>query len=100
MKVYDLSCAHSHRFEGWFSSEQDFHTQSAQQLIECPICGDCAIEKMPSAPRLNLSNASAARQDSGSQPETATLFQSQWLALARKIIANTEDVGQGFAEEA
>src|SRR3954463_13924488 len=81
MKVYNLRCAHSHRFEGWFSSEQDFHAQAAQQLIECPMCGDRAIEKLLSAPRLNLSNASAAKQDSGVKPDAVAQMHAQWLVL-------------------
>ncbi len=60
MKVLDLQCAHGHAFEGWFSSENDFQDQLARQLLECPLCGDGTITKLPSAPRLNLGAASAA----------------------------------------
>jgi hypothetical protein len=100
MKVYNLRCAYAHRFEGWFSSEQDFQEQSAQKLIECPLCGDHEIEKLPSAPRLNLSNPLAAKQDSAARPDAAAQLNAHWLALARQIVANTEDVGERFAEEA
>ena len=54
MKVLNLRCAHDHRFEGWFASGEDFETQSAGGLVECPLCGDKAIERLPSAPRLNV----------------------------------------------
>lgn len=67
MKVLDLACAQAHVFEGWFASEDDFQTQLARGLIECPVCSDKHIEKRLSAPRLNLrttgrpdENASAA----------------------------------------
>jgi hypothetical protein len=94
MKVYNLCCEHEHRFEGWFSSEADFVTQSSQELIECPMCGNHQIKRLPSSPRLNLSGATARASDNHAQ------LQEQLMEFARKVIANTEDVGNQFAEEA
>jgi hypothetical protein len=54
MKVLDLKCAHQHVFEGWFASEDDFQSQLARGLVECPLCADVSISKQLSAPRLNL----------------------------------------------
>ena len=54
MKVLDLKCAGQHVFEGWFASEDDFQSQLGRGLVECPLCGDAAISKQLSAPRLNL----------------------------------------------
>ena len=54
MKVLNLRCSRDHAFEGWFGSEEDFQAQSERGLIECPRCADHAIQKLPSAPRLNL----------------------------------------------
>ena len=54
MKVLDLKCASQHVFEGWFASEDDFQSQLARDLVQCPLCGDAAIRKQLSAPRLNL----------------------------------------------
>lgn len=93
MKVYNLICEHDHRFEGWFSSEDDFRTQSDERMISCPICENHSIRKLPSAPRLNLSGA----QTSKPNPEQ---IQKQVLEFVRKVVANTEDVGDRFAEEA
>jgi hypothetical protein len=59
MKVLDLRCTHGHGFEGWFASSEAFETQLASGLVECPVCGDTAIVKLLSAPRLNLGNAKA-----------------------------------------
>ncbi len=95
MKVYNLRCDHDHRFEGWFSSEEDYASQAAQSLIECPVCESRAIAKLPSAPRLNL--AAAQEQQT---TDVATRIQAQILDMVRKVIANTEDVGERFAEEA
>ena len=120
MKVLDLQCPLGHVFEGWFASEDDFQGQRERGLVQCPMCGDEHIEKRLSAPRLNLgarapatqatANLSQSRQPvpadhaSGLAGEARVglppALQAAWLALSRKIIANTEDVGAGFAEEA
>ena len=51
MKVLNLRCSHDHRFEGWFASDEDFSSQTERGLMACPICGDQAITRLPSAPR-------------------------------------------------
>lgn len=94
MKVYNLSCEHDHLFEGWFSSEDDFNAQASGSHIICPICESNVITRLPSAPRLSLSGAQASPSDARTQA------QSQIIELVRKVIANTEDVGERFAEEA
>lgn len=99
MKVLNLQCSRSHSFEGWFASEDDFQGQLARGLVECPLCGDGAVSKMLSAPRLNLgASAPEARQEVASVPEPA--LQAAWLKMVRHVIANTDDVGERFAEEA
>jgi hypothetical protein len=94
MKVYNLSCEHDHRFEGWYSSEEDFGSQLQQQHIACPVCESRSITKLLSAPRLNLSGAQAP------QPDARIQMQAKLIEMARQLIANTEDVGDRFAEEA
>lgn len=96
MKVFNLCCAHDHRFEGWFSSEQDYLAQTAGRRIECPVCGTQEIQKLPSAPHLNLSHLSRAQ----TPQQTQAAAQQEWLTVARQVMANTEDVGDGFADEA
>lgn len=96
MKVLDLCCSDGHRFEGWFASEADFVSQSQRAMVECPLCGDKAVTRLPSAPRLNL--GAAARQ---TQPVTQSRdVQSLWMQAMRRVIENTEDVGERFPEEA
>lgn len=36
MKVLDLLCPLGHAFEGWFASEDDFRSQHARGLVQCP----------------------------------------------------------------
>ncbi|MEY8689800.1 MAG: DUF1178 family protein [Leptothrix sp. (in: b-proteobacteria)] len=120
MKVLDLRCEHGHAFEGWFGSEDDYRQQLERGLLECPLCGTKAVQRLPSAPRLNLSGARAApAQAAAAAPATAAsaqaaasatmpatadaqrqAAQAQWLQAVRHVMANTEDVGSQFAEEA
>lgn len=132
MKVLNLQCGQQHSFEGWFGSEDDFQTQLQRGLVECPMCADKAVVKMPSAPRLNfgghappetstapdqlsspassspaaavsdaelstgLSTVTAHAAQSGLSPEQ----QAAVLKAVRHLLANTEDVGNRFANQA
>ena len=118
MKVLDLHCAHLHSFEGWFASEDDFQSQLSRQLVSCPLCGDTAVQKKLSAPRLNLSSARGESESPKSTEvvpidhtpqlpspqEVANLdtnqLQAAWMQMVRHVVANTEDVGTKFSEEA
>lgn len=112
MKVLDLQCQHGHVFEGWFGSEDDFQSQKQRGLVQCPLCADIRIDKRLSAPRLNLgarepaatpvaSFVSHAAADAPVEaPMLPPALQAAWLQLARKVVANTEDVGARFADEA
>ncbi|HEY8709131.1 MAG TPA: DUF1178 family protein [Burkholderiaceae bacterium] len=100
MKVLDLQCSQQHSFEGWFGSEGDFQDQLARGLVECPLCGDAAVTKMLSAPRLNLGSGKepAPRQEVVAAPDAT--MQAAWMKMVRHVMANTEDVGERFPEEA
>jgi hypothetical protein len=108
MKVLDLRCEHGHGFEGWFGSEEDFSSQLERGLVECPLCGSKLISRLPSAPRLNLSNArEPASQKAAATPANvpaptpeAAQIQALWMQAVRHVLANTEDVGNRFADEA
>ena len=103
MKVLDLQCAHKHVFEGWFSSEADFQEQQGQGLVECPVCANATIIKMLSAPRLNFGSGRESIVPSQEVPSpfvAAQSLQAAWTAVARLVMANTDDVGDQFAEEA
>ncbi len=109
MKVLNLRCASGHGFEGWFASEDDFLDQNGRGLVECPVCADRTVARLPSAPRLNLSGATAPAPDAKSAGPDAKApaaadprpeLQAAWLNAVRHLMANTEDVGERFAEEA
>ncbi|MEW6705893.1 MAG: DUF1178 family protein [Pseudomonadota bacterium] len=101
MKVLNLRCSNGHGFEGWFASEEDYQSQNGRGLVECPLCGDRMISRLPSAPRLNLSGARAPdAAPAAPQAAEAAAVQARWLQALRQVIASTEDVGARFAEEA
>jgi len=126
MKVYNLSCSFDHRFEGWFSSEEDCLTQQASGMLACPLCNSTEITRMPSAPHIAKSHAKAGAGQSSepsalakvdpaqslpSQNEIAAVtradhsqleaqVQAAFLNGMRELMNRSEDVGSGFAEEA
>jgi hypothetical protein len=106
MKVLNLRCAGGHLFEGWFGSDDDFIDQNGRGAIECPMCADRIIARMPQAPRLNLSGGSSSNKEppaenaAEAKPDPAVEMQSRWLQLARHVLQTTEDVGDRFPDEA
>ncbi len=72
MKVLDLQCQQRHTFEGWFGSEDDFQSQLARGLVECPLCGDAHISKMLSAPRINLGRSRDTNESSLAKEAAST----------------------------
>lgn len=102
MKVIDLRCQSGHRFEGWFASDDDFLEQNGRSLIECPLCADKVIVRLPSAPRLNLSGARepVPSETPAAAPDATTELQTRWMQMVRHVLQNTEDVGEKFADEA
>ena len=109
MKVVDLRCGLDHRFEGWFASEHDCVSQLEGARIDCPLCGAKDITRLPSAPRLNLSGESGKSHKQGTEivaaptpadVEPVKQAQAMWMRAVQQMFANTEDVGERFAEEA
>jgi len=100
MKVLNLQCSARHDFEGWFASEDDFQAQLARGQVACPMCGDTAVRKMLSAPRLNLGAAQPQPAGQAVMTTTDRTLQVAWLKMVRHVLANTEDVGERFPEEA
>ncbi|MCP5264564.1 MAG: DUF1178 family protein [Burkholderiaceae bacterium] len=103
MKVFDLGCENGHSFEGWFASAADFDEQCTSGLLECPICSSKSVRKTLSAPRLNLKHATeppAADTAKAAGTPADNRLLALWMSAARHLVANTEDVGDRFAEEA
>jgi hypothetical protein len=108
MIVYDLSCASSHRFEGWFGSSADFADQQARGLVACPHCGSSEVSKAPMAPAVpakgNTRHEGLRAEPSRPMANTAMPpeMKQALAALAKaqaKALANSTWVGDKFAEE-
>jgi len=95
MKVLDLQCPGGHRFEGWFACADEFESQLSRKLVACPVCGATDVNRLPSAPRLNLSGAG----DAPAQSDPAQ-WQAHVMRAIREVLEKTENVGERFAEEA
>ena len=116
MKVLDLQCRQGHAFEGWFASQGDYESQRERGLLTCPVCNDAEVSKKLSAPRLNLGRspepavpvveapqaplAAMATPALPAMPALPQELQAAMLKMVRNVMANTEDVGKQFAEEA
>lgn len=99
MKVLGLRCTSGHDFEGWFDSGAAGDDQLAKEEIACPMCGSRELTKLLSAPRLNLARGHDPAPASN-PPSTDVQTQASWMRALRKVMAETEDVGQRFAREA
>lgn len=105
MIVYELGCENSHRFEGWFSSGEDFDRQHKSKLLSCPMCGSGRIERLPHASYVNTGGAdkNTTTPESKEKAGAAKFANVALETLARlvdEIIEKTEDVGPAFPEEA
>ena len=108
MIVFDLMCGAGHRFEGWFASGDDFSTQKKRGLLGCPRCDSPAIERVPSATRINVLGEAQPAQPpvpAKTDPQLAgrdpfAIAQVLYSRLVDEIMTKTEDVGHEFPAEA
>ena len=104
MKVYDLVCANDHRFEGWFTSGDDFESQRDRGIIACPLCSDHHVVKVPSASYVNTGASDrpmkSSTQVSPEQAQYANMRSAMLAQVIEYVVKNTEDVGAAFPEEA
>ena len=99
MILCELRCAQDHQFEGWFPSGAAYEAQLAKRELSCPLCGDRKIDKAVMAPRIGR-----AGEPTPPEPTPATRkalnAKAALQELRKKIEANCDYVGPGFAEEA
>jgi hypothetical protein len=102
--VYNLGCANDHRFEGWFSSAEDFTRQADSKLLSCPLCGNEKVARLPHASYVSTGSpqkpAEGPKSAKGVPQQYANLGAELLANLIDKVIENTEDVGRAFPEEA
>jgi hypothetical protein len=97
MIVYNLACNNAHRFEGWFSSPEDFERQVREAQIPCPVCGSPDVVRQPSAPYVSSGASEPAEQAQVADPQLIEFMRRKYREY---ILNNTEDVGRKFPEEA
>jgi hypothetical protein len=101
MIVFNLTCGNEHAFEGWFASTAEFEQQQQSTILVCPVCGNNRISKALHAPYVNTGAALAPAQHerTGAPPQYANVG-DELAKLVEHIIAETDDVGDAFPEEA
>jgi hypothetical protein len=100
LKVFNLQCDGRHAFEGWFGSADDFDSQRSKGLLSCPMCGSHAVDKLPAAPYVGSSQRAQDGPRQAAAKPTPAQMQAMLAHLARQVVAQTEDVGDRFVEEA
>jgi hypothetical protein len=100
MIVYDLSCDKAHRFEGWFSSADDFDSQIHDEQIACPVCGSVDISRQLSAPHVNTGAAPVETRQANNTAVAGVSLEQMRRKFLEFVLNNTEDVGRRFPEEA
>ena len=99
MIVFDLICRDQHRFEGWFSSGEDFILQQSRGLLNCPVCGVAHVERLPAAKiRKQAVEATAPRKAAENQQTTTD--PAEVARVIDYVLTHSEDVGRRFAQEA
>ena len=103
MIVFNLKCGNEHPFEGWFASAADFERQQQSTLLSCPTCGSSQVNKTLHAPYVNTGGARPPAEgapQANSGVEQYANIADHVSQLVEHLIANTEDVGDAFPEEA
>jgi hypothetical protein len=107
--VFELQCSLLHRFEGWFASPEEFDRQSAAGGVECPVCADPVVRRVPSARIKRPSSKQAAPEQAPAATPAPAQHRSQrpappqqmtLAAFIDHVLVNSEDVGPRFAAEA
>ena len=89
--VFDLKCSREHSFEGWFDDLEDLEHQCSRGLLECPVCGDKSVRRVPSGFAIAKKSAEPGQED---------MARMLGNAVVKYVQDNFEDVGAGFAKEA
>jgi len=98
--VFDLGCENNHRFEGWFTSSDDFEKQLDRKLITCPFCSNGNVVRLPHASHIKSGARPRPSAADREDQQYANVGKEILAKLVEQIIEHTEDVGAAFPEEA
>ena len=103
---FALSCDKGHRFESWFASGAAFDELTGRGLVACSACGSTGVGKAIMAPAVVTERPAPSRGEERPRLEVSLLDERRSelrrlaKALREKIIAETQDVGARFPDEA
>ncbi len=98
MIQYSLQCSNGHRFDAWFKNAAAYEEQHGRGLVSCAQCGDAMVEKAPMAP--NVARTDQDRMPVSAHHPEAAKIREMLRAYRQKVLAEAENVGDRFAEEA
>ena len=105
MIVFDLKCGEEgHVFEAWFGSSEDYDSQAARGLVQCPLCGSLDIVKAVMAPRVGAQGKRAGADAPadvalGGAGDVKAMLAAM-AAAQKKMLEGSDFVGERFADEA
>ena len=94
---YTLKCDQNHTFDSWFKSAEAFEMLVKKSMVVCSECGSTKITKAIMAPSVSTSRKKGNKP---SELEKKSKLKNDILELKKKIEANSEYVGNNFANEA
>ena len=94
---YTLKCDQNHTFDSWFKSAEAFEMLVKKSMVVCSECGSTKITKAIMAPSVSTSRK---KDNKPSELEKKSKLKNDILELKKKIEANSEYVGNNFANEA
>lgn len=98
MIKFTLKCGDGHQFESWFQNSSAYEKLHSAGQLSCAICGGAGIEKAIMAPRVNVPK----KVDAPAEPSLKAPMSEAEAAVKQlrdHIEANSEDVGDRFADE-
>jgi len=96
MIAFDLQCANGHTFEGWFENAHAYEEQRKKGLINCPVCSDVSVARIPST----FAIKNAASPSTGETPDHRVALMALNQKITEYVEKNFDDVGTDFASEA
>lgn len=108
MITYSLICENAHKFDAWFRNAEAYDDQHKRGIVACPMCNSRQVEKALMAPAVRLGADKGERPVAPRTDKVAVASghpdQAKWLDMMRtlraKMVAEADDVGDKFAEEA
>jgi hypothetical protein len=95
---FALVCSQAHEFEGWFRDNADFDKQQKHNMVSCPVCETQSIGKAIMAP--SISTGRSQEKITLAMGDEQRRMMSEMRAMAQKMKAGADYVGDKFADEA